>query len=236
MAAAARTSFTENVLVTGSLVARLEVLVSPQIDGYRITELLVDEGDRVTQGQVLARLDRSMLDTRLAQLDAQLARADAAIAQSRSNIIQAEANQKQAEAAFQRARDLVKSGTTSQALFEEREAAARTSAATVTAAGDGLRVSEADKKAVEAQIREAKLRLDYTEIKAPTDGVVSRRSARLGAVVLATVGDPLFRIIAKGEVETGGRGSRDLSAQDERGDERPHRRRRPQSSAMAPSG
>lgn len=201
VAAATKTSFTQNVLVTGSLVARLEVLVSPQIDGYRITELMVDEGDRVAQGQVLARLDRSMLDTRLAQLDAQLARADAAIAQARSNIVQAQANQKQTEAAFDRARDLVKSGATSQATFDEREAAARTAAAAVTSASDGLRVSQADKKAIEAQISEAKVRLDYTDIKAPTEGVISRRSARLGAVVLATVGDPLFRIIAKGEVE-----------------------------------
>jgi HlyD family secretion protein len=199
--AAAKTSFVQNVLVTGSLVARQEVLVSPQIDGYRIIELLVDEGDRVKEGQVLARLDRSTLETQLAQLEAQRTRADAAIAQARSNIAQAEANQKQAAAAFERARDLVKTGATSQAIFDEREAAARTAAATVTSALDGLRVSEADKTAIEAQIRESKLRVGYTEIKAPTDGLVSRRNVRLGQVASATIGDPLFRIIARGEVE-----------------------------------
>jgi RND family efflux transporter MFP subunit len=199
--AVAKTSFVQSVLVTGSLVARQEVLVSPQIDGYRLTELLAEEGDRVVAGQVLARLDRSTLDTQLAQLEAQRTRADAAIAQARSNIAQAEANQKQAEAAFERARDLVKTGTTSQAVFDEREAAARTATATVRSALDGLRVSEADKTAIEAQIREANLRIGYTEIKAPTDGLVSRRTARLGGVVSASVGDPLFRIIAKGEIE-----------------------------------
>ena len=51
-----RTSFTETVLVTGSLIARQEVLVSPQIEGYRISEILADEGDRVEAGQVLAKL------------------------------------------------------------------------------------------------------------------------------------------------------------------------------------
>ncbi len=199
--AATKTAFAESVLVTGSLIARQEVLVSPQIDGYRITELFADEGDRVAEGQVLARLDRSMLDTRLAQLEAQRTRADAAIAQARSSIAQAEATQKQAEAAFARARDLVKTGATSQATFDEREAAARTAAAAATAASDGLRVSEADKTAIEAQIREAQLRLGYTEMKAPTAGLISRRTARVGQVASATVGDPLFRIIANGEVE-----------------------------------
>jgi HlyD family secretion protein len=199
--AVAKDAFVQNVLVTGSLIARLEVLVSPQIDGYRITELLVDEGERVTEGQVLARLDRSRLDAQLAQLEAQRTRADAAIAQARSTIAQAQATQKQAEAAFERARDLVKTGATSQATFDEREAAARTAAAAFAAASDGLRVSEADKTAIEAQIREAQLKVGYTEIRAPVEGVISRRSVRLGQVALATVGDPLFRIIAKGEVE-----------------------------------
>jgi HlyD family secretion protein len=197
---AAKSAFTESVLVTGSLVPRLEVLISPQIEGYRTVELLVDEGDRVTEGQVLARLDRNTLEAQLAQLDAQQVRADAAIAQARSSIMQAQANQKQAEAAFERAQDLVKTGATSRAIYDEREAASRTSAAAVTSAQDGLRVTEADKTAIVAQIREAKLRLGYTEIKAPMSGLISRRDAKLGAVPRAA-GDPLFRIIAKGEVE-----------------------------------
>ncbi len=198
---ASKTSFVQSVLVTGSLIARQEILISPQIDGYRLTELLAEEGDRVAKGQVLARLDRSTLETQLAQLEAQRIRSDAAIAQSRSNITQAQANQKQAEAAFERARDLMKSGTTSQAVFDEREAAARTASANVTSALDGLRVTEADKTAIEAQIREMQLRIGYTEIKAPTEGLVSRRNARIGQVASAQVGEPLFRIIEKGEVE-----------------------------------
>jgi RND family efflux transporter MFP subunit len=197
---AGKTAFTESILVTGSLIPRLEVLISPQIEGYRITELLVDEGDRVDEGQVLARLDRNTLEAQLAQFEAQRTRAEAAIAQARSNITQSEANQKQAEAAFERAQDLVKTGATSRAVFDEREAAARTSVATVMSAKDGLRVSEADKVAIEAQIREAQVRLGYTEIKAPTAGLVVRRNARLGAVARAT-GDPMFRILSKAEVE-----------------------------------
>lgn len=195
-----RTSFTETVLVTGSLIARQEVLVSPQIEGYSIREILAEEGDRVQERQVLARLADDTLKAQLAQLDASLVRTEATIAQARSRITEAEANKVQAEAAFARAQELVKSGSTSRSVFDEREAAARTAAAAVTLAQDGLRVSEADKTQMEAQIRESKLRLGYTDILAPQAGVISRRTARIGALASA-VADPLFRIVAKGEIE-----------------------------------
>lgn len=195
-----RNSFTETVLVTGSLIARQEVLVSPQIDGYRISEILAEEGDRVEARQVLAKLADDTLKAQLAQLDASLVRADAAIAQARSRITEAEANKVQAEAAFARAQELVKSGSTSRSVFDEREAAARTAAAAVTLSQDGLRVAEADKTQIEAQIRESKLRLGFTEILAPAAGVISRRTARLGGLASAAA-DPLFRIVAKGEIE-----------------------------------
>ena len=195
-----RNTFTETVLVTGSLIARQEVLVSPQIEGQRISEILAEEGDRVEAGQVLAKLASETLQAQLAQLDAGLVRADAGIAQARSRITEAEANKVQAEAAFVRAQELIKSGSTSRSLFDEREAAARTAAALVTLSQDGLRVAEADKVQIEAQIRESKLRLGFSEIRAPEAGVISRRTARLGGLASA-VADPLFRIVAKGEIE-----------------------------------
>lgn len=197
---AERSSFTETVLVTGSLVARQEILVSPQIEGYRVSEILAEEGDRVAAGQVLARLTDDTLKAQLAQLDAGLVRADAAIAQATSRITEAEATKVQAEAAFGRAQELVKSGSTSRSVFDEREAAARTAGAGVTLARDGLRVTEAEKTQIEAQIRESKLRLGYTDIRAPEAGIISRRTARVGALASA-VADPLFRIVAKGEIE-----------------------------------
>ena len=79
---ATRGPISESVTVTGNLVPREEVLVAPQIDGHAIEEILVEEGDTVKQGQVLARLSRAMIDTVLAQNAAQIARADAAIAQA----------------------------------------------------------------------------------------------------------------------------------------------------------
>ncbi|NJM34183.1 MAG: efflux RND transporter periplasmic adaptor subunit [Rhodomicrobium sp.] len=197
---AEQTAFTETVLVTGSLIARNEVLVTPQIEGLRIREILAEEGDRVAAGQVLARLVDDTLKAQLAQLEANLLRAGAAIAQARSGIAQAEANRKQADAAFARAQELAKSGTMSRSVYDEREAAARTAAATLASAKDGLTVAEAEKAQTEAQIREAKLKLGFTNIVAPAAGLISRRTAKVGALASA-VADPLFRIIENGEVE-----------------------------------
>ncbi|MGL4242654.1 MAG: biotin/lipoyl-binding protein, partial [Beijerinckiaceae bacterium] len=47
-----RGQITDSVIVTGTLVAREEILVASQIDGYAITDILVEEGDRVKEGQV----------------------------------------------------------------------------------------------------------------------------------------------------------------------------------------
>ncbi|MBX2805759.1 MAG: efflux RND transporter periplasmic adaptor subunit [Hyphomicrobiales bacterium] len=195
-----QTQFDENILVTGSLAPREEILVSPQIEGLRVEEILIEEGDMVEAGQVLAKLSDGAVKAQLAELDAAMARADAGIAQARSQIVQAEAGKKQADAAFERARDLLQSRVSSQATYDEREAAARNAAASLALAKDGLLVAEAQKQEAEARLSEAKLRLSYTEIKAPKGGLVSRRNAKLGALATATA-DPMFRIIADAEIE-----------------------------------
>ena len=94
----------ETILVTGTLVAREEVLVSPQIDQLAITSIAVEEGDRVAAGQVLATLSHDALDASLAQNAAQQARADAAIAQAQNSIAEAQASRTQADAAYARAK------------------------------------------------------------------------------------------------------------------------------------
>jgi multidrug efflux pump subunit AcrA (membrane-fusion protein) len=64
---AAEREVVERAIVTGTLIPRQEILVSPEIEGLRITEVLVEEGASVAQGEVLARLSRDLLETSLAQ-------------------------------------------------------------------------------------------------------------------------------------------------------------------------
>lgn len=192
--------FVQTAIVSGSLVPREEILVSPEVEGLRVLELRADEGDRVKKGQVLARLVAEQINAQLAQNDANLARATAAIAQAQSQIAQAEAQAKEAAAQLERAKPLKKSGYLSGATYDQRESLARTTAAQVIAARDGLTAAKAEKTQVEAQGREILWRRNNTDVTAPKDGVISRRTARIGGMASA-VGDPMFRIIQDGEIE-----------------------------------
>lgn len=200
---AARGTLVETVVVTGTLVPRDEVLVIPEIDGLSVQEILAEEGDRVTAGQVLARLSPDSLKIAIAQNDALIQKADAAISQAETTIPEYQANYEQAQKSFERARELNKSGVTSADVYEQRQAVARAAFARLNAAEAALRLARADKAVSLAQRDDLMLKLARTEIKAPSAGIISRRTARVGAVV-GTSSEPLFRIIADGAIELEG--------------------------------
>ncbi len=193
-------NFVETAAVSGSLIPREEILVSPEVDGLRVLELLADEGDKVKKGQVLARLVAEQLNAQLAQNDASLARSNAAIAQAQSQIVQAEAQAKEAAAQLDRAVPLKQSGYLSGSTYDQRESAAHTTQAQLIAARDGLKAAQAEKEQIEAQRREILWRRNNTDVTSPEDGIISRRTARIGAMASAN-GEPLFRIIENGEIE-----------------------------------
>lgn len=192
--------FVEVAVASGSLVPREEILVSPEVEGFRVLELFVDEGAHVTKGQVLAKLVDNQLQAQIAQNDASLARATAAIAQARASVTEVAARLKEADAQLQRAEPLKKSGYLSGAVYDQRESAAHTAQAQFAAAQDGLKAAEAEKAQVEAQRRELDWKLGNTEVKSPADGIVSRRTARIGAMA-SNIGEPMFRIIQNGDIE-----------------------------------
>lgn len=191
----------QSVVVSGSMIARDEVMVMPEVDGFVVTELLAEEGDRVAAGQVLARLSRTTLEVQRAQNEAQIKRAEAAIDQSRAQIVEAEANLVQANNAFDRTKALRDSGNASLETFDQRAAAARAGQARLNSAKQALAMAEADLALSQAQGRDIAVRLARTEIKAPKAGIVSRRNARLGAMAAMAASEPLFRVIADGAIE-----------------------------------
>jgi RND family efflux transporter MFP subunit len=94
----------------------------------------------------------------------------------------------------------VERGNATAETLEQREAASLVARARVSVAEDALRLAQADKELAEAQRRELQVRLARTEIKAPAAGTISRRDARLGALV-SSAAEPLFRIIGAGTIE-----------------------------------
>jgi RND family efflux transporter MFP subunit len=197
--ATARTHpFRQLLFVSGTLVARDEAIVGAQIEGLRIVEVLADDGDTVAAGQVLARLDRSQLDALTAQNDAARQRATAAIAQAESQISQAEANLSQASTDLERTQKL-SAQVVSQATIDQRNTAFRSAEAQAAAARAALAAARADMAAREAERRELMVRIGRTDVRAPVAGIVSRRTARVGAVASGAEG--LFRIVTDGAID-----------------------------------
>lgn len=174
--------------VTGTLVARDEVSIGTALQDQRIAAVLVDEGESVVAGQVLARLETDNLQAQLRQTQAAVTRASAAIEQ-------AEAVNAEAQASLQRILPLGQSGAVSAQQVDERRAQAG------SAAG-ALAVARAELTQTQAQLADARTQLAKAEIRAPVAGIVSERTARLGA--LAGGPDPLFRLIRNGLIELDG--------------------------------
>ncbi|MEO6114288.1 MAG: efflux RND transporter periplasmic adaptor subunit [Sphingomicrobium sp.] len=157
---------------SGALAARRDQPVGVAGEGGMVRSVLVDAGSWVSQGQVLAMIDRSVQSQTAAQLSAQVqvARADAALAQNE----------------FDRSQALVGRGFVSKADLDRKRAAR-------DAANARIRVAQAQLGATRAQIG----RLD---IRAPTSGLILSRSIEVGQVVGAGAG-ALFRLAKGGEME-----------------------------------
>ncbi len=159
------------VSANGNVMAWQEAIISAEAQGLRLTEVRSQVGDRVKRGQVLALLSADTLS------------ADAAA--TRAGVAEADANQAEAAANADRARQLQASGAISAQQIQQYV----TAEATAKARANSLR----------AQLRAAEVRLAQTRITAPDDGVISMRSATVGAV--AQPGQELFRLIRKERLE-----------------------------------
>jgi len=169
------TPVTASVTFTGAIQARYDLPIGSQGDAGRITAVYVDSGEWVHRGQLLARLDDSVLRPQVARLSAALdeARANAALAQ----------------AEYARAEAVASSGALSAEAIEQRRATAVTAAAEV--------------KVAAAQLAEYQERLAQADVRAPADGLVLTRSAEVGQIATPG-GNALFRLAKGGEMEMRG--------------------------------
>jgi HlyD family secretion protein len=197
---ASRQQVVRTVMVIGSLVPREDVLVGVDLNGYLLTAIAAEEGDRVKAGQVLARMSTDMLEVQRAEKSASVMRYDAAINQARSLIAQMQSEEIQTAAALGRAETLLKSGSVTQDILDQRLAAAASAKARLESAKQGLSLAQADKLLAEAQLRETDIGLAKTEIRAPTDGTILSRAAQIGQLVSSGSG-ALFHIARDGTIE-----------------------------------
>ena len=153
---------------TGYVTARREATVSAQITGT-VSEVLIEEGDRVKAGQVLGRLDDTAQRAALAQAQAQWHSTQALL-------VQYEAQLAQSRRDVQRDEDLVKRNLVSEQAVEQARTQVDTQAAQVQAQHKQIDVAAAN-------VRAAQVQLDYCTVRAPFDGVVIAKAAQVGEII-----------------------------------------------------
>jgi HlyD family secretion protein len=188
-------------VVGSGLVTPVErVLVQPLIEGQPIELLLVEVGDRVTRGQVLARLSASTLKLQKSQFEASRASALAAIAQAEAQLLEAQSSADEATRVSNRTKQLRAQGSSTQAAADAASSNAISAGARVTVAAQGLESAKAQLALVDAQIDNVNLQLARTDVVAPVAGEIVVRNALVGGIATAQ-GDPMFAIIRDNELE-----------------------------------
>ncbi|MDP9590030.1 UNVERIFIED_ORG: HlyD family secretion protein [Shinella zoogloeoides] len=198
--AAEQRSLVDRVIATGTIQAVEEVYVTPLVEGLSIRTLEADVGDRVAADGTLATLNDDALLLQKSQTEASLAKARAGLEQIKAQLVEAKANADEAVRARDRAQRLVKSGSQSQAGADQAIAAADAALARVNSAEQAVAVAEADINVAQSQIDDIDLRLARTAVKSPVAGVVSARTAKIGAIASGSA-SPLFTVIRDGAIE-----------------------------------
>lgn len=200
VAAAQSMLLRDRVIASGLVTAVEEVQVQPLLSGQAIEELLADVGDRVSAGQVLARLSDSTLELQRSEVLASRAATVAAIAQAEAGLIEASASAQEAQRVADRNDTLREQGTISQAASDQADAAAEAAAARVRVAEQGVASARAQLDLVDAQLASLDLQIARTEVKSPVDGIVTARNAMLGAIATGG-GQAMFTLIRDGALE-----------------------------------
>ncbi|MDP2738962.1 MAG: efflux RND transporter periplasmic adaptor subunit [Pseudorhodobacter sp.] len=196
----ARQTLRDRVLASGLVGPVERVQVPPLIEGQPIQSLLVDVGDTVAAGQVLAQLSSATLELQKSQFLATLASARAAIAQVEAQLVEARSSADEAQRVNVRTTTLRNQGTASQAAADQAAANAISATARVAVTTQSLAAAQAQLTLVEAQIATVDLQRSRTRVIAPVAGVVVERNAQLGSVASAA-GPAMFVLIRDGALE-----------------------------------
>jgi RND family efflux transporter MFP subunit len=152
----------------GYVVAQRKAAVASKITG-RLEWIGVEEGNKVTAGQVIARLESKDLEAVVRQAEAALQNFKATLDQVKTELTDAGQN-------YRRQNELLKQGIVSQADYDAADARFKRAAAATAGAEAGIRNAS-------AALQGAKVNLDYSLIRAPFDAVVLTKSADVGDII-----------------------------------------------------
>ncbi|MCB0546732.1 MAG: efflux RND transporter periplasmic adaptor subunit [Phaeodactylibacter sp.] len=207
---AEKRTIVEKVSASGKVFPQTEVKISSDVSG-EIVELLIEEGDSVVSGQLLARIDPDAYQSQVERGVAGVNTAKAQVANARSQIEQFKAQQQQIEAQLINAREihernvkLRKEGVIADADFQQSlsnlkalEANLRAAEANIKAAEESARAAKFQVESSEATLKELRTSLRRTDIFAPMSGIISRLNVEEGERVVGTIqmaGTEMMRI------------------------------------------
>lgn len=212
-----RGDFVNKVQATGTLEPEELVDVGAQVTG-EIKEFgtdvegkRVDYGSEVKAGQLLARIDDTLVElnikraeAQVAQAKAQILSAEASITQAKANISQARANKNKADRDMERAVKLGVGDALSQMDFDQYVNAAESAAAALESAQAQLSTATAQQASSEAQLQSAEAQLqselrnrDYTRISTPVDGTIVVRQVNVGQTVVSSMNATTLFLVAR---------------------------------------
>lgn len=195
-----RSSVKSEIELPGSIQAVTEAPILARADGY-IKRRLVDIGDRVQAGQLLAEIEAPEMDQQLTQARANQQVARDALEQSLANYEQGKSNLELARVTADRWGRLVTKGAVSRQENDQYQAQYRAQLANVAALEKGIAVQRSSVAAAEANVARLEQMLSYRMVKAPFDGAITVRNIDTGALVNAG-STLLFRIAQTGTLRT----------------------------------
>ena len=150
----------------------------------RVTNLVVDEGDRVKKGQFLMQIDPKLLASAAEQAEASLAAARSSMEQLRVAAESANAALKQAQDAYSRQQQLWKGGLTTKETLDTSEQQLRMRQADANSATKQIETQQLRMRQEQAALDSAKYTLSKVRIESPIDGIITKRNIQEGETVV----------------------------------------------------
>ena len=197
-AAEARTGpLVVEVMGTGTLEARVKTTISPRIQEH-LDEVLVDQGDAVKEGQLLARLNDSDIRAQIEIATAALVAAQAGVERVKSDEARALAVEKNARISHQRVSELLAKRMVSQESMDNAVEQLHIAEADLTRSRAAIAETESQVVTARKTLLYQQQRLSYTRVISPYDGLVVRRDRDPGGVVVP--GGSLMLLVATNEL------------------------------------
>ncbi len=196
-------TITESVNASGKVYPEIEVKVSPDISG-EIVNLFVEEGDKVTKGQVLAKIYADIYSSQRDQVTASVNQFQAQYENIKASIGGLKAQYENTKATNERYKKLFADKIVSRSEYEQSEQAFKAAESSYTGALQSIKSGEAQIQGVKAQLARAEKDLARTTITAPMDGIVSSMSVKKGERVVGTAqmaGTEMMRVADMKSIE-----------------------------------